>query len=148
MLAAGGTPRPDTSRGRPPGRCHPAPRTPLAENGATLVISEGAKIVGSLEAVGGLAGVVHALASGGGSEDRPPVRRIHSDRTLESGSNRYNLEYWRKQPTEDIIESLKPGRPESLKVKPDGRIVNGNTRIQVLQARGVDVDKLPREVVE
>jgi hypothetical protein len=52
----------------------------------------------------------------------PPLRRIHSDHTLEVGTNRVALEYWRKQPTEDIVNSLQPGQPEALKVKFDGRI--------------------------
>ena len=77
----------------------------------------------------------------------PPLRRIHSDQTLEVGSNRVALEYWRQQPTEDIVESLKPGGPEALKVKPDGRIMNGNTRIKVLEERGFDIHSLPREVL-
>jgi hypothetical protein len=77
----------------------------------------------------------------------PPLRRIHSDETLEAGSNRVTLEYWRQQPTEDIVNSLQPGSPEALKVKPDGRIMNGNTRIKVLEERGFDVNSLPREVL-
>jgi hypothetical protein len=77
----------------------------------------------------------------------PPLRRIHSDQTLESGSSRFSLEYWRKQPTDDIVKSLQPGNAEALKVKPDGRILNGNTRIKVLEERGFDIDSLPREVL-
>jgi hypothetical protein len=76
-----------------------------------------------------------------------PLRRIHSDHTLEAGSNRVALEYWRKQPTEDIMNSLQPGHPEALKVKSDGRIMNGNTRIKVLEERGFNVNNLPREVL-
>jgi hypothetical protein len=75
----------------------------------------------------------------------PPLRRIHSDQTLEAGSNRVALEYWRKQPTADIVNSLQPGQPEALKVTSDGRIMNGNTRIKVLEERGFDVNSLPRE---
>jgi hypothetical protein len=73
----------------------------------------------------------------------PPLRRIHSDQTLETGANRIALEYWRKKTTDDIIKSLAPGQPESLKVKPDGRVMNGNTRIKVLEEHGEDVDSLP-----
>src|SRR5437763_1681903 len=43
------------------------------------------------------------------------------------------------------VEGL--GSREALRVKPDGRIMNGNTRIKVLEERGFDVDGLPREVV-
>jgi hypothetical protein len=75
----------------------------------------------------------------------PPLRRIHSDQTLEAGSNRVALEYWRKQPTADIVNSLLSGQPEALKVTSDGRIMNGNTRIKVLEERSFDVNSLPRE---
>jgi hypothetical protein len=50
----------------------------------------------------------------------------------------------RKMSTDDIIESLKPGSNEPLRVKSDGTIVDGNTRIKVLEERGVDVNNLPR----
>ncbi|MBI3327276.1 MAG: hypothetical protein HYZ81_11320 [Nitrospinae bacterium] len=78
---------------------------------------------------------------------KPPLRRIHSDQTLEAGSNGVALEYWRKQPTDDIVNSLQPGQPEPLTVTSDGRILNGNTRIKVLEERGFDVNSLPREVL-
>jgi len=75
----------------------------------------------------------------------PPLRRIHSDQTLETGANRIALEYWRQQPTAAIVHSLQPGSIAALKVKPDGRIMDGNTRIKVLEERGVEVNTLPRE---
>lgn len=49
--------------------------------------------------------------------------------------------------TETITESLKLGRENCLKTRPDGTILEGNHRIHVLRERGVDVDKLPREIV-
>ncbi len=79
------------------------------------------------------------------SSSQPPLRRIHSDQTIESGSSRYSLDHWRQQPTSVIVDSLRPGQPEGLLVKPDGRIMNGNTRIKVLEERGYDLDSLPRE---
>ena len=36
------------------------------------------------------------------------------------------------------------GYQEYLKVKPDGTVMQGNTRIKVLQERGYNVDELPR----
>jgi len=66
---------------------------------------------------------------------------------LESGSNRFSLEYWRKQPTDRIVASLQPGSIEALKVKPDGRIMNGNMRIKVLEERGFEINSLPREII-
>ena len=35
-------------------------------------------------------------------------------------------------------------KAESLMVKPDGRIFQGNTRIEVLEERGYPVNELPR----
>lgn len=77
----------------------------------------------------------------------PPFRRIHSDQTLEAGASRLDLEYWCQQSTADIVQSLQPGNIEALKVKSDGRIMNGNTRIKVLEERGFDVHSLPREML-
>jgi hypothetical protein len=65
---------------------------------------------------------------------------------METGTSHIALEYWRKQPTTAILQSLQAGNIEALKVRPDGRIMNANTRIKVLEERGVDVDSLPREV--
>jgi hypothetical protein len=80
-------------------------------------------------------------------ERRPPLRRIHDDETLRSGISRFSLEYWRQRGTEEIIESLRSGKIEALKVKPDGRILNGNVRIRVLEERGFDINGLEREIV-
>jgi RHS repeat-associated protein len=73
-----------------------------------------------------------------------PLKFLHSPSTWASGTAKNSLEFWRKQTTEKIIESLKPGTVESLIVKTDGTIINGNTRIKVLIERGVDVNSLPR----
>ena len=81
------------------------------------------------------------------SDERPPLRRIHSDKTLESGVSRFSLEYWRRRKTKEIVESLRPGKSEALRVKPDGRIINGNVRVKVLEERGFDTDGLKREIV-
>jgi hypothetical protein len=56
------------------------------------------------------------------------------------------LEAYRKIATPGLVESLKPGEPGSLKVQPDGTIMNGHHRIHVLRERGVDVDALPRDL--
>lgn len=77
----------------------------------------------------------------------PPFRRIHSDQALEAGVSRMALEYWRRQSTDDIVQSLQPGNPEALKVEPDGRVMNGNIRVKVLEERGFEISSLPREVV-
>ena len=79
----------------------------------------------------------------------PPLRRLHPDNTLERGSHRIALEYWRRQKTDVIVQSLKPkprdpSYQEYLKVKPDGIVMQGNTRIKALEERGFDVNSLPR----
>ncbi|HEX8068510.1 MAG TPA: hypothetical protein VF546_01065 [Pyrinomonadaceae bacterium] len=79
------------------------------------------------------------------SGQRPPLRRIHPDETLETGAGRFSLAYWRQRETAAIVESLRPGQSEALRVKPDGRILDGNVRIKVLEERGFDVDSLERE---
>jgi len=48
---------------------------------------------------------------------------------------------------EVLVDSLKPGQAGSLKVRPDGTIVDGYHRIKILRDRGVDVDALPRETI-
>src|SRR6266566_2798068 len=78
----------------------------------------------------------------------PPLRRIHESAYEQDPKARQSLEYFRTRPTEEIVESLAkiPGREEYLIVKPDGRVVQGNTRIKVLQERGYPVEDLPREI--
>lgn len=79
--------------------------------------------------------------------EKPPLRYIHADKTFASGISRLALEYWRKRVTDEIVESLRPGKTESLKVKSDGRILNGNVRVRVLEERGYDIHNLEREIV-
>jgi hypothetical protein len=80
-------------------------------------------------------------------EPQSSLKRIHSDATIISGSNRFSYDFWRQRTTEDIVQSLRPGVDEALRSKPDGRIINGNTRIKILEERGFDVNALPREVI-
>ncbi|HEX4054288.1 MAG TPA: hypothetical protein VHX86_08485 [Tepidisphaeraceae bacterium] len=83
----------------------------------------------------------------------PPLRRLHSDETLNRSFHRISLEYWRRKPTRTIVESLKPrhrdpGYQEFLKVKPDGTIMQGNTRIKILEERGYNINQLPRTIFD
>lgn len=80
--------------------------------------------------------------------DQPPLQPIHSLPLLRSPRYRSNYEYWLAQPTDAIVASLRPGHEESLKARPDGRVVQGNTRVTILVERGYDVNSLPREVLE
>lgn len=74
----------------------------------------------------------------------PPLKPLHSDRSL----IRSKLEQYARLSNEELIRSLQPGCGGSLKVRPDGLMVDGHHRIQVLRNRGVDVDSLPREIME
>lgn len=75
-----------------------------------------------------------------------PLTRMHSDETITKG-NSASYDYWKGQSTETIIDSLKSGSKfGELTVYPDGVIANGNTRIKVLEERGVDVNKLERVI--
>ena len=78
-------------------------------------------------------------------EKQTRLKRIHTDETLATGASRFSLAYWRKRKTEEIVESLRPGKPEVLRSKPDGRTINGNVRVKVLEERGFDVDGLEGE---
>ena len=73
--------------------------------------------------------------------DQPPLTSLHPDSSLDKSS----LDHWHGQETSGIVKSLRPGEQEALRVKADGTIVNGNTRIAVLHSRGYPVDSLPRE---
>jgi hypothetical protein len=73
-----------------------------------------------------------------------PLRRLHSDRLYASRLYRISLEYWRTRSTQEIVDSLADGNPEPLVAKDDGTVMQGNTRIKVLEERGYDVDGLPR----
>ena len=81
-------------------------------------------------------------------EKSPKLCRIHSDEDLEKGAARFSLEFWRKRNTKDIIESLKVGKTESLKVKTDGHILNGNVRCKILEERGFNINQLERETID
>lgn len=82
-----------------------------------------------------------------GPGQKPPLRRIHDAIYETNPRTRRSLEYHRTRTTEEIVESLRPGpdNKESLRVKPDGRVFQGNTRIKVLEERGYPVNDLPRD---
>ncbi|CCB65609.1 protein of unknown function [Hyphomicrobium sp. MC1] len=48
---------------------------------------------------------------------------MHPDSTYEQGSAKLSIEHQRKQPTEALVESLKPGADSPLLVKPDATIM-------------------------
>ena len=74
---------------------------------------------------------------------QPPLKSLHPESSLVPSK----LDKYRKLTTQELTDSLKPGRPGSLKARPDGTIVDGHHRIKILRERGADVDLLPREVI-
>lgn len=73
----------------------------------------------------------------------PRLKSLHSDRSLRQSK----LDQYSKMGSQELIESLKPGQPGALKVRPDGMMIDGHHRIQILPDRGFDVDSLPREII-
>jgi len=74
---------------------------------------------------------------------QPPLKSLHADGSLIQSK----LRQLDKLATQELIDSLQPGQPGSLKVRPDGTILDGHHRIYILRKRGVEVDSLPREIV-
>jgi hypothetical protein len=68
-----------------------------------------------------------------------PVRR-HSEHV--------KLDKFRRLSTEELIDSLLPGRDGSLRARPDGTVLEGHHRLKILRERGVNVDDLQREIIE
>lgn len=68
---------------------------------------------------------------------------LHPDNQLISGK----LDLLRKLSTEALVESLAPGLQGSLKTRSDGTMIDGHHRIKILRERGIDVDRLPREII-
>ncbi len=72
-----------------------------------------------------------------------PLRPLHSASTLSQSK----LDQFAKMGSQELIESLKPGQPGSLKVTPDGLMMDGHHRVQVLRDRGIDVNSPPRAII-
>jgi hypothetical protein len=49
--------------------------------------------------------------------------------------------------TPALVDALCPPRPDCLKARADGTIIDGHHRVHVLRERGVDVDSPPREII-
>jgi hypothetical protein len=73
----------------------------------------------------------------------PPLKSLHPDSSL----SQVKLAQFSKLSTEDLLDSLSPGAPGSLKTRPDGTVIDGHHRLAVLRQRGVDVETMPREVI-
>ncbi len=72
----------------------------------------------------------------------PPLKPLHPDSSLSPAK----LNQFDGLSTEELIDSLRPGAKDALRVRPDGTMINGHHRIKILKQRGVDVDALPREI--
>lgn len=73
----------------------------------------------------------------------PPLQPLHPTSLL----NRAKLNQYARLTTIELVKSLAPGEPGSLKVRDDGTILDGHHRIEILRERGLDVDDLPREIL-
>lgn len=71
------------------------------------------------------------------------LKPLHTDTSLSAGK----LRKMALLSTEELLASLVPGRPDCLKTRQDGTILDGHHRISILRQRGVDVDNLPRDVI-
>jgi hypothetical protein len=138
-----------------------------SSNDATVTAQTSALKGASNEQINGLyqgysAAIAGALAIGGDPQASPwsvkagdytlaagslvPLSRLHGDAII-TGGNASSYQFWKGKSTEEIIESLKPGsRFGELTVKPSGVVMNGNTRIKVLEERGVDVNAIERVI--
>jgi hypothetical protein len=74
----------------------------------------------------------------------PRLRFLHSENLL----NAVKLALFRRLSTEALKSSLLPGQPGSLKVLPDGTVLDGHHRLSILVERGEDIHSLPREIME
>jgi hypothetical protein len=72
-----------------------------------------------------------------------PLKPLH----IPSSLSQAKLIQYARLSNETIISSLKPGEPGSLKVRPDGTIIDGHHRIVILERRGFDIETLPREII-
>lgn len=78
-----------------------------------------------------------------GTRGQPPLKALPPDSSLRPAK----MGKYEKLSTQELIDSLKPGQQASLKVRPDGTMIDGHHRIKILRDRGIDVDALPREMI-
>jgi hypothetical protein len=74
--------------------------------------------------------------------EHPRLKPLHADSSLNAGK----LATLDRCSSELLLTSLREG-PNRLKTREDGTILEGHHRVYILRQRGVDVDKLPREIV-
>jgi ParB-like chromosome segregation protein Spo0J len=74
---------------------------------------------------------------------QPPLQSLHPEGSLSDAKMRQ----YSKLSTQELIDSLQPGQPGALKVRPDGTVVDGHHRLKILYDRGIDIHALPREIL-
>ena len=74
----------------------------------------------------------------------PPLKPLHPCSVLSQAK----LKHYARLTNEELICSLAPGMEGALKARPDGTLIDGHHRVAILRERGVNVDELPREVLE
>jgi hypothetical protein len=77
------------------------------------------------------------------SSPQPHPRFLHTQGVI----NPLKLEAFRRLSTDSIKLALQPGKSGSLKVRPDGTVLDGHHRLTVLLERGEDIHGLPREII-
>ncbi len=80
----------------------------------------------------------------GGKPQEPKLRFLHSKETV----SQVKLTVFRRLSTEALESSLRPGQPGSLKVRPDGTVLDGHHRLCILLERCQNIHELPREILE
>lgn len=80
----------------------------------------------------------------GSQPELPPLKALHPDSSLIATK----IAAMEQNSTESLKQSLLPGQANCLKTRRDGTILDGHHRVYILRMRGVDVDRLPREVIE
>jgi len=73
----------------------------------------------------------------------PKLKPLHVDGELSAPK----ISQYSKLTTQELLDSLRPGKPGSLKARPDGTVLDGHHRLRILSERGIDLDGLPREII-
>jgi hypothetical protein len=73
-----------------------------------------------------------------------PLRFLHDPLDL----NRVKLATLERLSNTELIDSLAPNQPGSLKTREDGTVLDGHHRLHILANRGVDIHGLRREIIE
>jgi hypothetical protein len=74
---------------------------------------------------------------------QPPLQALHPETALSA----VKLAQYSTLSTQALMASLQPGQPGSLKVRPDGTVLDGPHRLKILRDRGIDINALPREIL-